>query len=62
MNNGDLEFLYDIRVMIGKHDFIRLIDIVTNCECRHSNLSACNLDCSKCIYEELVKYVEEMNK
>ena len=59
MNNEDLEFLYDIRAMIGKHDFIRFIDIIADCECRYSSLSLCNLNCSKCIYKELMKYVEE---
>lgn len=59
MNNEDLRFLYDIRMMIGKHDFIRFIDIIANCECRYSSLSLCNLDCSNCIYEELIEFVEE---
>ena len=59
MNNEDLRFLYDIRAMIGKHDFIRFVDIIANCENRYSSLSLCDLNCSKCIYEELIKYVEE---
>lgn len=53
---NDIEFLYRMFGFMGKDYFTRFINIIVNCEGRINSLSNCDLNCSECIYKQLLEY------